>query len=182
MAAFRRACELDADRIIEMDADGSHSPRFIPALLAAANQSAVVLGSRYVKGGCDDERGWFRRMMSFCSRYYLKIVLLTDIKDPTSGFRCFQKQVFDIISLSLLRARNPFIITELLFWCLKKHIPVYEIPIYFYKRQAGDSKLNCVILIEYLIRVLFLRIGCGIHDVFYREALAGCRNDNQKSV
>lgn len=157
IAGFRYALENDADYIIEMDGDFSHDPSFIPNILEAAKTADVVLGSRGVKGGIDC-RGGLRRCLSGLAGFYVRTVLGFRIKDPTSGYRCFNRGILNRINLDSLKANDPFIVTEVLYRCHKEKAKIKEIPIVFKDREKGASKLGIKILISNLWKVLMLRV------------------------
>lgn len=157
---FKEALKTDADIIGEMDADFSHHPSFIPAMIEKLSSYDAVIGSRYVKGGRDIQRGILRRVISNFSRLYIKIILGIKISDPTSGFRFFRRQTLETI-IDKLSAEDPFIVTEVLFYLKKHKVRICEVPIEFYERKSGTSKLKPTILLKYLFRVLLLRTGYG---------------------
>lgn len=157
IAGFRYALDNGADFIVEMDGDFSHEPKFIPFILDASKTADVVLGSRYVKGGRDC-RGALRRFLSSLAGFYIKTILGFHIKDPTSGYRCFNRDILKRIDLDSLKANNPFIVTEVLYRCHKERAKIKEIPIVFKDREKGASKLGVKILISNLWKVLMLRI------------------------
>ena len=154
---FRRALEMGAERIIEMDGDGSHDPAFIPALLYAAGPADLVIGSRHVPGGRDEERSRARRAVSALARSYLRLVLDVRVKDPTSGFRCYTRNALEVVMAEPLRARDPFIVAETLYRCSCRGMRIAEVPIVFRDRKFGRSKLGAGTLMKYLISTLRLR-------------------------
>ncbi len=154
---FKESLKYDFDRLVEMDGDLSHSPEFIPLLLKESENTDLVIGSRFIKGGKDKERGTIREFISFFARIYISMVLGLKIKDITSGFRVFKKQVIEKI-LPRLTADDPFIVAESLYWVKRYGFSIKEVPIYFYNRNKGVSKLNGKILFTYLFKVLKLGI------------------------
>jgi len=158
---FRRALSMGAGAVVEMDADLSHQPRYIPSLLAPleAGEADVVLGSRYVPGGKDMDRPFYRQLTSNFARYYLKTVLGLRVLDPTSGFRAFSKEALDRIQLATLQARDPFSVSEILYRCSLAGLRIREVPIEFVDRVQGESKLGLATLLKYLGRALALRWG-----------------------
>ena len=156
IAGFRYTLELGADFIVEMDGDFSHQPRFIPALLAAAKRADVVLGSRYSTEGCD-QRGVIRRFISKCAGSYIRIILGYKVKDPTSGYRCFSRKILEQIGLDTLEAKDPFIVTEILYKCYCRGAVISEVPIVFKDREQGTSKLGPGTLLSNLVKVIALR-------------------------
>jgi dolichol-phosphate mannosyltransferase len=158
---FVKALAMGAGAVVEMDADLSHQPKFIPGLLAPvlAGEADVAIGSRYIQGGKDIDRPFYRQWTSNFARHYLKTVLGLKAKDPTSGFRCFSKDALKRIQVGSLRARDPFTVSEILFRCFRAGLRVEEVPIEFIDRTKGQSKLGVATLFKYLLRALFLRLG-----------------------
>jgi len=153
---YRRALGRGFDIIGEMDGDGSHGPRFIPAALAALAKADVAVGSRYLPGG-GEQRPGNRRFVTLWARRYLAVMLGIRLTDPTSGFRFFRRGPLAAIVPRLV-ATDPFIVTEVNYHLCRCGFSVVEIPIFFADRKAGVSKLKFTTLLQYLFRVLFLRI------------------------
>ena len=154
---FKKALDLGADYIIEMDGDGSHAPAHIHEMITAAKNADVVIGSRYCAGGSDEQRTLLRRVVSTLARTYLALVLGVKVGDPTSGFRLFKRAVIEAI-LPHLHARDPFTVTEVLYWVRRSKYVIKEVPIQFLSRGAGESKLKPWTLFIYLIKVVLLRL------------------------
>jgi dolichol-phosphate mannosyltransferase len=154
---FRLALELGADLIVEMDGDMSHSPKFIPEFVKAIGDADIVIGSRYVEGGKDEQRTFVRSVISGFARGYLSLALGIMVHDPTSGFRLFRRSALEKI-LPHLRARDPFIVVEVLHYAKKYKLKIKEVPIEFMARGAGVSKLRPTTLVKYLFRVVQLKL------------------------
>ncbi len=159
LEGIRRAIEMRADRVVEMDADFSHDPGDLPRLLDASDGADLVVGSRYVEGGTDEERGILRRLVSLFARNYLKCVLGLKVSDPTSGYRCFGSGAFRSLMSEGISARGPFIITEILFHCHREGLRIIEVPINFRRRRTGSSKLGALTLTNYLFQAVRLRLA-----------------------
>ncbi|MBI5400103.1 polyprenol monophosphomannose synthase [Candidatus Saganbacteria bacterium] len=153
IAGFKYALEAGADYIIEMDADGSHQPKYILDLLAKIKDYDVVLGSRFVPGGKDIDRGWIRQVTTFFAQNYIKLMLGVKVKDPTSGFRCFRREVLERINLDNLISTGPAIVSEILYLVKLNGFNIGEIPITFIDRTKGETKLNLKILLKTLYMV-----------------------------
>ena len=158
---FVKALQMGAVAVVEMDADLSHQPKFIPSLLKplAAGEADVVIGSRYIPGGKDMDRPFHRQWTSNFARYYLKFVLGLKVKDPTSGFRAFSKKALEKIKVGGLAARDPFTVSEILYRCTRAGLTIKESPIEFVDRTRGESKLGISTLLKYLGRALLMRLG-----------------------
>lgn len=158
IAGFKYALENEADYIIEMDGDLSHDPKYIPEFLKKIEDCDVVIGSRLISGGGEMGRGFLRRLITSLAASYVRFLLGFKVADPTSGYRCYRREVLEAIDIGSLRARDPFLLTEMLFRCYKKNFTIAEIPILFQNRESGTSKIGWKILLTYLFRVLRLRI------------------------
>lgn len=99
LAGFRRALELDADLILEMDCDFSHDPAAVPRLVAATQDADLVLGSRYVRGGGIRNWGFVRRLISRGGSLYAQVLLQLGVRDLTGGFKCYRRKVLETIDL-----------------------------------------------------------------------------------
>jgi len=158
IAGFKYALENKADYVIEMDGDLSHDPKYIPKFLKKIEDCDVVIGSRLVPGGGEVGRGFLRRLITRLAAIYVKFLLGFKVTDPTSGYRCYRGEVLEAIDIGSLKARDPFLLTEMLFRCYKKNFRIEEIPILFQDRKSGTSKIGWKILLTYLFKVLRLRI------------------------
>lgn len=158
IAGFKYALENKADYVIEMDGDLSHNPKYIPEFLKKIEDCDVVIGSRFVPGGGEVGRGFLRRLITRLAAIYVRVLLGFKVTDPTSGYRCYRGRVLEAIDIGSLKARDPFLLTEMLFRCYKKNFRIKEIPIFFQNRKSGTSKIGWKILLTYLFKVLRLRI------------------------
>jgi dolichol-phosphate mannosyltransferase len=154
---FKKALEMGADLVIEMDADFSHHPRHIPDIVANANNYHVVLGSRFVAGGADRDRGMLRQMVTRLAGLYVRTSLGIRIRDVSSGYRCFRKEVFEKVDLDDMISAGPAIVLEILYKVCLNGFSVKEVPIIFEDRRQGQTKLDTITLLETLVMVLRLR-------------------------
>ena len=154
---FKKGLEMGADLIIEMDADFSHHPRHIPDIVANANNYKVVLGSRFVAGGADRDRGMLRQMVTRLAGLYVRTSLGIRIRDVSSGYRCFRKEVFEKVDLDDMISAGPAIVLEILYKVCLNGFSVKEVPIIFEDRRQGQTKLDTITLLETLVMVLRLR-------------------------
>ncbi|MBN1233572.1 MAG: polyprenol monophosphomannose synthase [Candidatus Coatesbacteria bacterium] len=157
---FIKALELDADYIIEMDADFSHNPKFIPDLLEPLRkgEADMVLGSRKVGNQKDDKRGLIRPLITFLAGNYIRILLGTKIKDVTSGYRAYTRNSLLTINPFELKASSPDIVEEVLYRAIKKNLRIKEVRIVFEDRIRGKSTFNFNIMKKVLLSVLKLRL------------------------
>lgn len=156
IAGLKKCVTLGADYIIEMDADFSHDPKYIPLFLEQMKDFDVVIGSRYVPGGVDSKRGVGRIVISKISRVIYKIGLRTRIKDLASGFKCYRRAVLEQIDLDHFLSNGFTISMELNHKIEKKGFRIKEYPIVFMKREAGESKLSVKDFLETLSLIVRL--------------------------
>jgi dolichol-phosphate mannosyltransferase len=140
-----------------MDADFSHHPRYIPIFLENIPYYDIVIGSRFVPGGMDEDRGPFRKIITKLAGMYIRNMLNINVRDVSSGYRCFKKEVFNVIDLEDMVSSGPSIVTELLYKARLNHLKIYEIPIIFKDRIKGSTKLDYITLLESLVMVLRLK-------------------------
>jgi dolichol-phosphate mannosyltransferase len=159
IAGFRRALAEGAGLVIEMDADFSHEPAYLPRLLEAAGRADVVIGSRYVPGGGVSDWGPLRRAISRGGSSYARLVLGTEVRDLTGGFKCFRREVLEAIDLDAVRSRGYAFQVEMTYRAIELGFEVVEVPIVFRDRQAGASKMSRSIVLEAIWRVPLLRFG-----------------------
>ncbi|MBU8899200.1 polyprenol monophosphomannose synthase [Corallococcus sp. H22C18031201] len=158
LAAFRWALAEPYTYILEMDADFSHDPRFLPLLLDAAEGGAdLVLGSRYVTGGGTVNWGVGRQVISQGGSLYARTILGVDVRDLTGGFKCFHRRVLEAMDLDAVHSTGYAFQIELTYRTLRKGFTVREVPIVFEDRRVGHSKMNKKIFLEALGMVWKLR-------------------------
>ena len=146
-----------ADYIIEMDADFSHNPQYIPKMLEEMKNCDVVLGSRIKEGGMDTRKSILRRAITKLANIYIRVVLGLNVKDCNSGFRCFKREALMGINPEKLESKGPSIVQEVLFKIHLNGFKIKEIPIVFNERKRGKSKLGIRQLISGYLTVLKLR-------------------------
>lgn len=132
----------EADIVIEMDGDLSHSPKYIPEFLEWIKKYDVVLGSRMVEGGKDIGRGVIRKLITKLANTYITLLLGINVRDCNSGFRCFTKDILGKIKPETLRSKGPSIVQEVLFRAHLRKAKIKEVPIKFVNRTRGKSKLG----------------------------------------
>lgn len=142
IAAFRFAIERDYDLFVNMDADWSHDPASIPALLAEAEHCDIVLGSRYTPGGT--VVGWplSRRLMSRCVNGYARLLLGLRTRDNSGSFRCYRVVALKRLDLNRIRSRGYSFFEEILYRLKRTGATFREVPITFADRRHGSSKIN----------------------------------------
>lgn len=153
---FRFALDHGAGVIVEMDADFSHDPAVVPALVEAAAGADLVLGSRLAPGGSDAERGLMRTLLTGFSSTYARLLLGVPVADCNSGFRCFNRRVLEAIDPDTIESPGPAIVQEVLFRAHRLGFSIAEIPITFKERAAGESNLGFLKLASGFLTVLKL--------------------------
>jgi dolichol-phosphate mannosyltransferase len=157
LAGFHVALEGGAQLIVEMDADFSHDPGYLPALIGAADEADLVIGSRYVAGGGVTDWGPMRRFISRGGSAYARVSLGLPIRDLTGGFKCFRREVLEAIKLDTIEARGYAFQVETTYRAIKAGFRVVEIPIVFRDRADGTSKMSKSIVAEAIWRVPAMR-------------------------
>jgi dolichol-phosphate mannosyltransferase len=159
LSGFCWALERSYQFILEMDADFSHDPKYLPRFLEAAQSGAdLVLGSRYVAGGGTVNWGMARQIVSRCGSFYARQVLGLRQRDLTGGFKCFRRRVLESVDLASVRSTGYAFQIELTYRTIKSGFRVQEIPIVFEDRRVGQSKMSWKIALEALTMVWKLRL------------------------
>ena len=156
---FRHALAQGAALLIEMDADFSHDPSYLPAMIEAAREADLVLGSRYVAGGGIRNWGPARRFVSRSGCWYAQAVLGVRVRDLTGGFKCFRRAVLETLDLDAVRSQGYAFQVELTYRALQCGFRVREIPIVFTERREGVSKMSGKIVFEAIWMVPRLRFA-----------------------
>ena len=162
-AGLRRALELGADFVIQMDADFSHPPETLPALLAEIETQDVVLGSRYLNGITVVNWPIERILISWFGNWYARKVTGLPISDTTGGFRCIRRELLEQVGFERIRSNGYAFQIELNYRFMKHHARVKEIQFFFLDRTRGTSKLTLRIALEAFWIVWWLRIADALH-------------------
>lgn len=158
---FRRAINLEADIIIQMDADFSHNPFYLSDFVKEIESGAeVVIGSRYAKGGGIASRSGLRNFISRVANFYNHIFLgMWQISDTASGFKAYRRHVLEEIKPEGLVSKGYSIGVENLYRISKKGYKIKEIPIIFSDRNAGNSKMSIFQIFSYMFSVVKLKFS-----------------------
>jgi dolichol-phosphate mannosyltransferase len=154
---FRYALQNGAEYIFEMDADFSHEPKMIPVFLEALKNHDLVIGSRYIQGIGIVNWPLRRLALSYFANLYARVVTGIGIKDLTSGFKGYRRQIIEKIDLDKIRSNGYSFQIEMKFRAKKAGFTSCEIPIIFVDRHSGTSKISKNIILEALIIVWKLR-------------------------
>jgi dolichol-phosphate mannosyltransferase len=158
VAAFGHALKLGYETIVQMDADLSHSPSYLPAMVEGLARSDVVLGSRYVRGVNVVNWDLKRLILSKAATRYARIVTGMPYSDVTSGFKCWRREALQAIGLDLVFSSGYLFQIETTYRAHRLGLRVAEVPIIFYERNLGRSKIDLGIISEALLGVVRLRL------------------------
>ena len=139
---FRVALERGYARAVTMDADLSHAPEHLPEILRAARGCDLVLGSRYVPGGRTVNWGIDRRLLSVGANIFARRAIGIDVRDCTTGYRCYQRRVLEALELDEIVADGYSFQIEMVWRCLRAGFRIEEVPIVFTERAHGTSKIS----------------------------------------
>lgn len=168
IAGFKHAIAEGSELILTMDADFSHNPRYIPAMVELARHRHLVIGSRYVPGGGVRNWGWRRRFLSRGANLFARTFLGLEASDCTAGFRCYRCEVLGSIDLDGIFSNGYSFLIEMLFKCQRMGYRVGEVAIIFENRTRGKSKISSIEIYKALYTVLRLAFG---HRLRYPNSL-----------
>lgn len=156
---FAYALDHGAERIVQMDADFSHSPGYIPEFLRHMDEFDVVVGSRYVSGGKLDEAwSWWRHLLSWwANSVYTRLILQLPVHDATAGFKCWTRACLSSVLAYPVLSNGYIFQVEMAYLAHKLGFRALEIPIYFEDRRIGRSKMSNSIKFEATWRTWYLR-------------------------
>ena len=156
---FLWALDHSADLGIQMDADFSHSPAYIPRMLELITEVDVVVGSRYVPGGRLDERwSWGRWFLSWwANSVWVRLILGTHTRDATAGFKCWRASALRQLGLENICSNGCVLPAEMCYVAEKAGLRIREIPIYFEDRRIGQSKMSVPVKLEAAVKVFEIR-------------------------
>jgi dolichol-phosphate mannosyltransferase len=154
IAGFERALASGAPLIAQMDADLSHRPEDLRAMVAAlTGDTGLVLGSRYIPGGATEGWPWHRRLISRAGGFYAGRVLGTPIRDLTGGFKVWRRELLEAIDLPGITSDGYSFQIETTYRAAKRGACIAQVPIVFHDRVAGKSKLSRRVVAEAAIKV-----------------------------
>lgn len=163
ITGFQWALEHGANCIIQMDSDFSHSPNYLPDFISKIDQYDVVVGSRYVPGGKLDPRwsGWRFFLSKWANSVWVQLILGTQVRDATAGFKCWSRRALERIQLNTVRSNGYVFQVEMAYLSEKLGLSVLEYPIYFEDRRIGKSKMTVPVKLEAAWRVFQIRLHYG---------------------
>jgi dolichol-phosphate mannosyltransferase len=165
LAAIRYAVEGKYDLLLNMDADFSHHPRYIPEILAGMDQHDVMIGSRYVPGGGTVNWPWTRRMTSRAVNIFARLVLGIPARDTSGAFRCYRVLKLSEMNLETMLSRGYSFQEEMLSRCVQVGCRIGETPIVFENRRGGASKADA----REMIRSLGVLFRLGFRRLIHRK-------------
>lgn len=172
LAGFKKAMdELGAEKVMTMDADFSHNPRYIPAMVEMSERKHIVIGSRYIDGGSAAE-DWpiTRRILSWGANFVTHQILGLNARDTTAGFRLYRREVLESIPLDKIRSSGYSFLVEMLYLCERQGWLVGEVPIVFEDRREGTTKISSREILKgqmTVLRLIFMRV----RGTYRQEAL-----------
>lgn len=157
--AFQHALKADFDSVLEMDADFSHDPSYLPILVESLRDADLVLGSRYIEGGGTRNWSWPRRAISRGGNAVARLGLGVKTRDATGGYRAFRRSTLEQLHLDDLRLRGYGFQIEVVFQAERRGLRIKEVPIIFVERIAGNSKMSRGIALEAFLHIIRRRLG-----------------------
>ena len=161
ISAMKYAIDHDFDYFLNLDADFSHPPRYIPNLLSGMADHDVMIGSRYVKGGgvAGHQFNFKRKFMSTGINLYTRLFLGLPSKDNSGSYRCYRVSKLRMIDFDSIRSRGYSFMQEILFRCKQVKSRIGETPIVFENRRAGTTKINSQEAVRALTIIFQLGVG-----------------------
>ncbi|MFH1824563.1 MAG: polyprenol monophosphomannose synthase [Candidatus Firestonebacteria bacterium] len=150
LMGFKYALQANYDVVFEMDADFSHDPMMLPVFIEKIKESDLVVGSRYLNGISVVNWPLRRLILSLLANFYIRLILNIPVKDCTSGFKCFRKEVLNSIDLDKIKSEGYSFQIEMNYYAFRKGFKIEEIPIIFVDRHSGFSKMSRKIALEAL--------------------------------
>ena len=158
VAGFEFALARRYDFVVQMDADFSHDPKYLPAFFEAARESDLVLGSRYLKGISVVNWDLKRLILSKAATLYVRLVTRMPLTDTTGGFKCWRREALEAIGLEGVFSNGYLFQVEMNYKAFRKKLRIAEVPIVFVERRLGRSKMHWGIIAEALLGVVRMRL------------------------
>jgi dolichol-phosphate mannosyltransferase len=166
---FNFALERQFDYICEMDADFSHDPKYLIVFYREIKTYDVVTGSRYMHGISIVDWGLFRLLLSFFANKFVKLFTGMPFSDCMGGFKCFRAEAIKDIGPENIIAKGYVFQMEILYRAFRKGYKIKEVPIIFYNRKRGRSKMDRREMLESFFLVIYLRCLLGFKSFFNRK-------------
>ena len=162
--AFAWALGSGADIVCQMDADFSHDPKYLDALIDAVATHDLAIGSRYVPGAGVVNWPLWRRVLSANANRYVRLVTGLQPRDCTSGYRCWRRDVLARLPIDRISSEGYAYLVEMLYEAARRQLSIAEVPIVFVERREGRSKLSAAVAFEAMIMPWRLRLGRRSRD------------------
>jgi dolichol-phosphate mannosyltransferase len=150
IVGFRYAVQEGIPFIIEMDADFSHQPFYLSSFLQHMKDCDVLIASRLVPGGGERGRHFLRKWITRLANFYIRLVLALPVRDCTSGYRIFRREVLEAIDLDQIMSTGPSVVEEVLYKSYRRGFRIKEVPYILEERKAGESTFNRKIMLDAL--------------------------------
>jgi len=148
--------------LMEMDADFSHDPKYLADFREAIKEADLVIGSRYLNGISIVNWPITRLLLSYFASVYVRVITGMPVMDPTSGFKCYRRELLEWLDLSRLKSNGYVFQIETDFYVWRGGFRIKEIPIVFVDRRLGASKMNRKIVFEAVF---------GVWKLFFKKIL-----------
>ena len=156
---FKFALARDYELIVQMDADYSHDPKYLPAFFEAIQSNDLVIGSRYVEGISVVNWDLKRLILSKAASFYVRFITRMPIADCTAGFKCWRREALMAIDIDRLVSNGYVFLAEMTYRAFRKGLRIKEVPIVFVERRLGRSKMSGNIMVEGVLGVLRMRLS-----------------------
>jgi dolichol-phosphate mannosyltransferase len=154
---FKFALARDYEAIVQMDADFSHDPKYLPIFFEALQTNDLVIGSRYVNGISVVNWDLKRLILSKAASFYVRTITGMPIADTTTGYKCWRREALASIGLDRLVSNGYAFLAEMSYRAFRLGLRIKEVPIIFVERRLGHSKMSGNVMIEGLLSVLRMR-------------------------
>jgi dolichol-phosphate mannosyltransferase len=154
---FKYALAREYALVVQMDADFSHDPKYLPAFFEAIKDNDLVIGSRYVNGISVVNWDLKRLILSKTASFYVRLITRMPIADTTAGFKCWRREALEAVGLDRLVSNGYVFLAEMKYRAFRKGLRIKEVPIIFVERRLGRSKMSGNIMIEGLLSVIRMR-------------------------
>jgi dolichol-phosphate mannosyltransferase len=168
-AGFAWGIQRGYDALVEMDADMSHPPERLPALLDGLDRADLVIGSRYIPGGATVRWSPLRKLISRGGNAYVRLALGLPVHDATAGYRAYRREVLEALPVSAVASNGYCFQVEMAHRTWREGFRVIEVPITFTERASGVSKMSQRIVLEALLRVAAWAVTGGRHRARQRH-------------
>lgn len=155
---FKYALARDYELVVQMDADFSHDPKYLPVFFEAIKTNDVVIGSRYVNGISVVNWDLKRLILSKAASFYVRLITRMPIADCTAGFKCWRREALLAINIDRLVSNGYVFLAEMTYRAFRKGLRIKEVPIVFVERRLGRSKMSGNIMVEGVLSVLRMRL------------------------